>query len=62
MRRVERAHRREPMNSGHRQEASSKDAGWTLCKKQKRDLLGYFTAAVEAHRDGMLPPVLIATP
>lgn len=31
-------------------------------KKQKRDLLDYLTAAIEAHRSGLLPPVLIPTP
>jgi transposase len=32
------------------------------CKKQQRDLLGYLTAAIEAHRTGLQPPVLITTP
>jgi transposase len=32
------------------------------CKKQKRDLLGYLTAAIDAHRNGVVPPILIPTP
>jgi transposase len=32
------------------------------CKKQNRDLLGYLTGAIEAHRTGRIPPLLVATP
>jgi transposase len=31
-------------------------------KKQQRDLLGYLTAAIDAHRTGLQAPVLIITP
>jgi transposase len=31
-------------------------------KKQQRDLLGYLTTAIAAHRTGLRPPVLITTP
>jgi transposase len=33
-----------------------------MCKKQNRDLLGYLTAAIQAHRNRLRPPGLIATP